>query len=40
MDYKSTLNMPKTEFAMRGNLGVREVDFQNIGKILISMRKF
>ena len=28
MDYKSTLNMPKTEFAMRGNLGVREVDFQ------------
>ena len=28
MDYKQTLNMPNTEFQMRGNLGVREVEFQ------------
>ncbi len=28
MDYKHTLLMPKTEFKMRGNLGVREVEFQ------------
>ena len=28
MDYKDTLLMPKTDFPMRGNLGVREVDFQ------------
>ncbi len=28
MDYKDTLLMPKTEFQMRGNLGVREVEFQ------------
>ena len=28
MDYKHTLLMPKTEFQMRGNLGVRELEFQ------------
>ncbi|MFA5560553.1 MAG: isoleucine--tRNA ligase [Acholeplasmataceae bacterium] len=28
MDYKDTLLMPKTEFAMRGNLGQRELEFQ------------
>lgn len=28
MNYKDTLNMPKTEFPMRGNLGVRELEFQ------------
>jgi isoleucyl-tRNA synthetase len=28
MDYKDTLLMPKTEFQMRGNLGVRELEFQ------------
>ena len=28
MDYKDTLLMPKTDFPMRGNLGVREVEFQ------------
>ncbi|MDY0295217.1 MAG: isoleucine--tRNA ligase [Acholeplasmataceae bacterium] len=28
MDYKDTLLMPKTEFQMRGNLGVREIEFQ------------
>ncbi|MFH0767106.1 MAG: isoleucine--tRNA ligase [Bacillota bacterium] len=28
MDYKNTLLMPKTEFQMRGNLGVREIEFQ------------
>ncbi len=28
MDFKDTLQMPKTEFPMRGNLGVREVEFQ------------
>jgi len=28
MEYKDTLLMPKTEFQMRGNLGVREVEFQ------------
>ena len=28
MEYKDTLLMPKTEFPMRGNLGVREVEFQ------------
>lgn len=28
MDYKNTLLMPKTEFQMRGNLGVRELEFQ------------
>ena len=28
MDYKDTLLMPKTDFQMRGNLGVREVEFQ------------
>ncbi|MDX9691305.1 MAG: isoleucine--tRNA ligase [Acholeplasmataceae bacterium] len=28
MDYKNTLLMPKTDFQMRGNLGVREVEFQ------------
>lgn len=28
MDYKDTLLMPKTEFPMRGNLGVREEEFQ------------
>lgn len=28
MDYKHTLLMPKTAFPMRGNLGVREPDFQ------------
>ncbi len=28
MNYKDTLNMPKTAFPMRGNLGVRELEFQ------------
>lgn len=28
MDYKSTLSMPKTDFPMRGNLGNRELEFQ------------
>ena len=28
IDYKDTLSMPKTEFEMRGNLGVREPIFQ------------
>jgi len=28
MDYKDTLLMPKTDFQMRGNLGIREVEFQ------------
>ncbi|AUD63225.1 isoleucine--tRNA ligase [Tenericutes bacterium MO-XQ] len=28
MDYKDTLSMPKTDFPMRGNLGVREIEFQ------------
>jgi len=28
MNFKDTLNMPKTEFPMRGNLGVREREFQ------------
>lgn len=28
MDYKDTLNMPNTAFPMRGNLGVKEVDYQ------------
>ena len=28
MEYKDTLLMPKTEFQMRGNLGVRELEFQ------------
>ena len=28
MDYKNTLLMPKTDFQMRGNLGVRELEFQ------------
>lgn len=28
MDYKDTLLMPKTDFQMRGNLGLREPDFQ------------
>ena len=28
MDYKDTLNMPKTNFEMRGNLGKREPLFQ------------
>ena len=28
MEYKDTLLMPKTEFPMRGNLGVREIEFQ------------
>jgi isoleucyl-tRNA synthetase len=28
MDYKDTLLMPKTDFQMRGNLGVRELEFQ------------
>ncbi len=28
MDFKDTLNMPKTDFPMRGNLGQREVEFQ------------
>jgi isoleucyl-tRNA synthetase len=28
MDYKDTLLMPKTDFPMRGNLGVRELEFQ------------
>ena len=26
MDYKSTLNLPKTDFPMRGNLPVKEKD--------------
>lgn len=29
MDFKDTLLMPNTDFPMRGNLGVREVEFQN-----------
>ena len=28
MDYKNTLLMPKTDFQMRGNLGMREPEFQ------------
>lgn len=28
MDFKDTLLMPKTDFQMRGNLGVREIEFQ------------
>lgn len=28
MDYKDTLNLPKTEFPMRGNLGVKEPEIQ------------
>lgn len=28
MDYKDTLNLPKTEFPMRGNLGVKEPEMQ------------
>jgi len=28
MDFKDTLQMPRTEFPMRGNLGQREVEFQ------------
>ena len=28
MEIKDTLLIPKTNFAMRGNLGVREVEFQ------------
>jgi len=28
MDFKDTLQMPRTQFPMRGNLGVREVEFQ------------
>jgi len=28
MEYKHTLLMPKTDFQMRGNLGVRELEFQ------------
>ena len=27
-EFKSTLLMPKTDFPMRGNLGVREIEFQ------------
>lgn len=34
MDYKSTLLMPKTEFQMRGNLGVRELEFQQRWKAI------
>ena len=28
MELKDTLLLPKTDFPMRGNLGVRETDFQ------------
>ena len=28
MDYKDTLNLPKTDFEMRGNLPKKEPDFQ------------
>jgi len=28
MDYKDTLNLPNTEFPMRGNLGVKEIEIQ------------
>ncbi|MBU1094775.1 MAG: isoleucine--tRNA ligase [Firmicutes bacterium] len=34
MDYKNTLLMPKTEFQMRGNLGVRELEFQQRWKAI------
>ena len=34
MDFKDTLLLPKTNFPMRGNLGVREVDFQATWKQL------
>ena len=27
-DYKDTLLMPKTDFPMRGNLGIKEPDIQ------------
>ena len=27
MDYKDTLNLPRTEFPMRANLAVKELDF-------------
>lgn len=29
MDYKDTLNLPNTEFPMRGNLGIKEVEIQS-----------
>ena len=29
MDYKDTLNLPNTEFPMRGNLGVKEIEIQS-----------
>lgn len=32
MDYKDTLLLPKTEFPMRGNLGVKEVEIQQFWK--------
>ncbi len=34
MDYKDTLLMPKTDFQMRGNLGVREIEFQERWKTI------
>jgi isoleucyl-tRNA synthetase len=34
MDYKDTLLMPKTDFQMRGNLGVREIEFQQRWKTI------
>ncbi len=34
MDFKNTLLMPKTEFPMRGNLGTRELEFQQRWKEL------
>lgn len=34
MDFKDTLSMPRTEFPMRGNLGVRELEFQKAWEAL------
>jgi len=39
MEYKDTLLMPKTEFQMRGNLGVRELEFQKRWKDIDLYRK-
>ena len=34
-DYKKTLNLPKTEFPMKGNLPTKEPLIQKNGKMMI-----
>lgn len=39
-EYKETLLMPKTDFPMRGNLGVNEIPIQKNGKKKKFMKKY